>query len=156
MTLATERSLADRVDQLESRTAIDALVAGYCEGTDRRDLELFLTLWHDDAEYLIPGGRGDFYGTDGIKQSQEVIKKAWKETYHFTTNHTVTFSSADDATGRSDCYAICVHQNGNISHVGCTYLDTYQRRDGEWKFAKRLVNRWFVSEPLAVELLPPY
>jgi ketosteroid isomerase-like protein len=154
---ATALSLEAQLDQLQSRTAINDLVAGYCEGTDRRDLAKFLTLWHDDADYLIPGGRGDFHGIDGIRQSQEVIAKAWKQTFHWTTNHTVVFETPDRATGRSDCFAMCQHVDGEkVSTVGCTYLDKYERRDGVWKFAERYVNRWFVSAGEDVQLLAPF
>jgi len=154
---ATKLSVEDRLDQLESRTAINDLVAGYCEGTDRRDGERFFALWHEDAAYLIPGGRGDFYGMEGIRRSQEVIAAAWKQTFHWTTNHTVKFETADRATGRSDCFAICQHMDGEkISLVGCTYLDKYERRDGVWKFAERYVNRWFVSAGEEVALLAPF
>jgi gamma-hexachlorocyclohexane dehydrochlorinase len=154
---ATAVSLESRLDQIESRTAINDLVAGYCEGVDRRDLAKFVSLWHDDAAYLIPGGRGDFYGLDGIKRSQEVIAAAWKQTFHWTTNHTVEFESADKATGRSDCFAMCQHPDGEkVSMVGCTYLDKYERRVGTWKFAERYVNRWFVSAGEDIALLAPF
>jgi len=154
---ATTLSLEARLDQIESRTAINDLVAGYCEGVDRRDLDKFMSLWHEDAAYLIPGGRGDFYGTEGIRQSQEVIKAAWKQTFHWTTNHTVKFESPNRATGRSDCYAMCQHPDGErVSFVGCTYEDKYERRDGAWKFAERYVNRWFVSAGENIPLLAPF
>lgn len=156
MTETTERTLEDRVDELESRVAIASLVAGYCEGVDRQDVDRFMGLWHDDAAYLIPGGRGNFYGTDGIRQSQEVIAKAWKETYHWTTNSTVRFETEDRALGRSDVFAICTHHDGQVSLVGGTYEDIYERRAGEWKYAQRLVNRWFVSAPVDIKLLPPF
>jgi gamma-hexachlorocyclohexane dehydrochlorinase len=150
------RSLEERIDELESRTAIAALVAGYCQGTDRKDLDLFLRLWHDDADYLIPGGRGDFHGIDGIRGSQDVIAKAWKETYHWTTNHTVTFETPDRALGRSDVYAMCTHHTDEVSFVGGTYEDVYERRNGEWRYTKRLVTRWFVSAATDIPLLPPF
>jgi uncharacterized protein (TIGR02246 family) len=149
-------SLEERIDQIESRTAIGALVAGYCEGVDHGNLELFLSLWHDDAQYLIPGGRGDFIGTDGIRRSQEVIGKAWASTKHWTTNHTVAFTGTDTATGRSDAFAMCQHHDGKVSFVSATYQDEYGRRDGTWRFSKRLVNRWFVSDGQDIKLLEPF
>jgi len=151
-----QRSLEQRIDEIESRFAIAALVAGYCEGVDRQNLDRFMSLWHDDAEYLIPGGRGDFRGTEGIRASQEVIAKAWKETYHWTTNHTISFETKDRAHGRSDVYAMCTHQDGQVSFVGGTYEDVYERRDGEWKYVRRLVNRHFVSAAVDIKLLPPF
>ncbi|ODU07399.1 MAG: hypothetical protein ABS81_01180 [Pseudonocardia sp. SCN 72-86] len=156
MTNENQGSLEERIDRIESRTAVAELVAGYCEGVDRQDLDRFMGLWHEDASYLIPGGRGDFHGTDGIRASQEVIAKAWKETYHWTTNHTVAFETRDRATGRSDAFAICTHHSGEISLVGATYNDVYERRDGVWKFASRTVNRWFVSAATDIPLLPPF
>jgi gamma-hexachlorocyclohexane dehydrochlorinase len=152
---AVPGSLEERMDEIESRTAISELVAGYCRGTDRRDLDFFLRLWHDDAAYLIPGGRGNFHGLEGIRSSQEVIAKAWKETYHWTTNLTISFTTADRATGRSDVYAMCTHHSGQVSFVGGTYDDVYERRDGAWKYSERLVTRWFVSAGADIPLLPP-
>lgn len=149
-------SIEQRLDQIESRTQIAALVAAYCEGVDRKNADRFLSLWHDDAAYLIPGGRGDFYNIDGIARALEVIQKAWRETYHWTTNHVVDFETPDRATGRSDAFAICTHHDGRVSHVAATYDDVYERRDGTWRFARRLVTRWFVSAPLDIELLPPF
>jgi ketosteroid isomerase-like protein len=149
-------ALAARLDQIESRTAIAELVAGYCEGVDRQNLEVFMGLWHDDAAYLIPGGRGDFVGLDRIRESQEVIAKAWKETYHWTTNLTVRFESVDRAVGRSDVYAMCTRHDGPVCFVGGTYNDVYERRTGVWKFTERVVNRWFVSAPTDIPLLPPF
>lgn len=152
----TTRTIEDRLDEIESRTAFSALVAGYCEGVDHGNLELFLSLWHEDASYLIPGGRGDFVGIEGIRRSQEVIGKAWASTKHWTTNHTVEFVSSDVATGRSDAFAICEHHDGKVSFVSATYVDRYERRDGTWRIAERLVKRWFVSEGQDITLLEPF
>jgi ketosteroid isomerase-like protein len=152
----SERSLEERVDELESRVALSAIVAGYCEGVDHGNLDLFLSIWHDDASYLIPGGRGDFIGIARIRESQEVIAKAWASTKHWTTNHTVSFSSPDAATGRSDAFALCEHHDGRVSLVSATYEDEYERRGGEWKLSQRLVNRWFVSDGQDIKLLAPF
>jgi gamma-hexachlorocyclohexane dehydrochlorinase len=123
---------------------------------DRKDLERFSSLWHEDAEYLIGAGRGDFRGLAEIRRFPEVAGKVWRETYHWTTNHVVEFDGADTAGGTSDCLAMCTHHTGEVSYVSATYLDRYERRDGQWKFARREVKRWFVSAPVDIELLPPY
>jgi ketosteroid isomerase-like protein len=158
MTTATqERTLEQRIGELESRTAIGDLVANYCRGVDQQEVELFVELWHPDASYLIPGGRGDFFGTEGIRQSLVVIDRAWKSTKHWTTNHVVSFESEDVATGRSDCFAICEHHDGKVSLVSATYDDRYERRDdGVWRFATRHVTRWFVSAGEDIALLPAF
>lgn len=153
----SNRTAEDRLAEIESRVEIGALAANYCHGVDQREPELFIELWHADAAYEIPGGRGDFYNTDGIRESLVVIGNAWKSTKHWTTNHVITFEDADVASGRSDCFAICEHHDGKVSLVSATYDDEYQRRDdGVWRFAKRRVTRWFVSAGEDIALLPAF
>jgi ketosteroid isomerase-like protein len=150
-------TLESRLGRIESRTEIAALVAHYCRGVDRKDLERFSSLWHEDAEYLIGAGRGDFHGLSEIRCFPDVCAKAWRDTYHWTTNHVVEFEDDDRATGVSDCLAICTHHSGEISFVSATYRDRYARHaEGRWKFARREVIRWFVSAPADIELRPPY
>ena len=151
-----DRSLEARVDELESRAAIADLIAGYCEGVDHRDMDRFMGLWHEDSQLSIDGGRGDFQGTDRLRESQAGVAKAWARTWHWTSNHTATFQDADHATGRSDVFAVCEHHNdGGTCLVGGTYFDSYERRNGEWKFAKRAINRWFVTPAQDIPLPPP-
>lgn len=154
--MSAETTIEQRLDEIESRTAIGVLVAGYCRGVDQREKDHFLGLWHPDAAYLIPGGRGDFFNLDGIAQSLVVIEGAWKSTKHWTTNHVIEFSDADAATGRSDCFAMCEHHDGKVSFVSATYDDVYERRDGAWKFARRHVTRWWVSEGEDINLVQPF
>jgi hypothetical protein len=150
------RSVDDRLDELESRTAIAALVARYCHAVDHRDLDLFMSLWHDDGTLNILGGRGVFHGTQELQNSQAGVAKAWARTWHWTTNSTVTFTGSDDARVRSDVFAICErHDDGDICLVGGTYHDFVERRDGAWKFSERVIDRYFVSTPQDIPLPPP-
>jgi gamma-hexachlorocyclohexane dehydrochlorinase len=151
----TELSTAQRLDRLESRFEIAALIAGYCEGVDRRDGAKFDGLWHDDAVYLIGAGRGDFHGLKEIRRFPEVCARAWVQTHHWTTNTVIEFEHADAATGRSDCIAVCEEHGGGADMISASYLDRYERREGRWKFARREVVRWFVASPLDITLLPP-
>ena len=45
--------LATRIDRLESRYDIEALVSNYCHGFDKRDYERFLAIWWDDCIWKI-------------------------------------------------------------------------------------------------------
>jgi hypothetical protein len=150
-----ELTIDERLDRLESQRDIARLTVRYCHGIDEKDLEKFLSIWHPDAQFLIPGGRGEFYGLDGLRRSQVVIAEVWRATYHWSTNHDIEFDRADRATGRSNGYAICVQHDGVFRHVGCTYHDLYERRSGTWLIARRLVDRHFVSDPVDVPLVRP-
>ena len=45
--------LMTRMDRLESRHQIEALVSNYCHGFDKRDYERFLSIWWDDCVWKI-------------------------------------------------------------------------------------------------------
>jgi hypothetical protein len=154
-TLAAETSVEARLDQLESRAAISQLAARYCRGVDRREPETFAGIWHDDAEYLIGSDRGNFKGLDDIRRFSEIVVRVWRETYHWPTNHEVTFRDRDTADGLSEAFAVCVNHEGKICFIAARYIDEYSRRDGEWKIARRQVKRWFVSEPQDIQLTVP-
>jgi gamma-hexachlorocyclohexane dehydrochlorinase len=139
------RSLEERTAELEARVAIGELVAGYCQGQDRDDLGLFLSLWHDDATWATPWDT--FVGLDEIRGFRTDGPAPWTQGYHWTTNHTVRFESATRATGRSDALVIVTEADNRARFVGATYEDVYERRDGVWRFARRTLHRWFVSTP---------
>lgn len=148
-------SVEERLAQIESRTAIAALLATYCHGLDRKDEALFRSIWHDDADYLVGTGRGDFHGIDEIATFPWVAAKAWTQTHHWTTNSVVTFASPTQASGRSDCIAICEKVGGGACFISATYVDAFEQREGIWKLNQRQVLRWFVSSPADLTLLPP-
>lgn len=148
-------SVEERLDRIESRTAIAELVARYCEGVDRKDDDVFASIWHEDADYLIGAGRGDFHGLEDILRFPSVAAKAWSQTHHWTTNSVVTFDGPDEATGRSDCIAMCERVEGGCCFISATYVDAYSRRGGVWKLSQRQVLRWFVTSPADLSMLPP-
>lgn len=143
---------AQRLDMLESRIHISDLVAGYCEGLDRRDADRFIGIWHEDATYLPPGDRGTFHGAEELKNYLEIVARAWSATHHWTTNHTITFSSPDHAIGRSDAFAVCISHESEPRLISATYHDIYKRDASVWKMHRRMVEQWFVSSSITIKL----
>ena len=45
--------LSARIDRLESRHEIEALVSNYCHGFDKRDFGRFLSIWWRDCVWKI-------------------------------------------------------------------------------------------------------
>src|ERR1700678_2564399 len=131
-----------RLDMLESRIHIGDLVAGYCEGLDRRDLDRFIDIWHEDATYLPPADRGPFHGAEELGNYLEIVARAWSATHHWATNHVITFSSPDRAAGRSDAFAICISHDSEPHLISATYHDVYRRDVGSWKIHRRMGKQW--------------
>ena len=66
MTTAAEISTLERLDRLESRIQIDELLSGYAFGCDRHDAERWLSVFSEDADWLIGGELGNPIGRDAI------------------------------------------------------------------------------------------
>ena len=143
--------LAERIERLESRGAIGDLVANYCHGLDKHELELFASVFHADAAYVAGGAFGSYRGLDEIRRAAtDVIWGALPRTAHHTTNLVVAIDG-DRATGRSDVAGEADDPDGNTAAFTATYDDVYERRDGVWKIAERHVEiRTFVGLPESV------
>jgi len=148
--------LLARVDELESRAAIRDLVSDYCSGFDQHDWERFIAIWHEDAVWAIGEPFGDFVGHDGIHKAVfEVLYPAWRETHHLTTNLTLEFSDPDHALGRCDVDCMGATPDGVVQAVGATYTDSFERRTGVWKIARRDVQMHFFNAVPAMEMSTP-
>lgn len=136
------------VAELQARQDLHDLNVRYAEGVDRRDRALLETLWWPDSEIDF----GLFKGTG--RQFAEVISApnpAVEISYHFASNERFEVDG-DQATGRSYVIgvSVAVAEDGTKTDhmVGGRYLDQYARRDGVWKFTRRLfVVDWMSSQP---------
>jgi hypothetical protein len=133
------RSVEARLDELESRAAIQRLLADYCHGIDKRDLDRFVAVWHPDASLTMGEPIGDFHGIDEI--CRFVTELVWEtllpESHHWTTNTSLSFSDADHGEALSDVLAAAVDADGNRLTIAATYRDVFERRAGEWRFLRR-------------------
>lgn len=136
----TASTLEQRLDRLESRNAIGELLANYCTGCDEHDEDLFLSIWHEDAEYPLGPVFGTFKGHDGIREAIGIIWDALPVTRHWTTNMTIEFEDDDHARARSDVTFECVDSEGKELFGSATYQDVCERRNGIWKFSRRDVS----------------
>lgn len=133
--IAGPTDLADRLDALESRERVRRLCHDYSHGFDKRDLETFLSLWHDDAVWVFGPGQ-EASGLDGIKAAAERMWEVVAESHHWNSNVVVDIDG-DSGTGIADIYAIVRGADGSWAQVSATYTDVYARRDGVWAIARR-------------------
>jgi gamma-hexachlorocyclohexane dehydrochlorinase len=133
-------ALAKRVDELESRAAIRDLVTDYCLGFDTHDWERFIGIWHEDAVWEIGPPFGTFAGHEGIRKAvHEVLYPVWRETHHLTSNLRLDFRDADHAHGVCNVDCMGATRDDTVQMISATYADDFERRDGAWKIARRVV-----------------
>ena len=149
-------TIEQRLDAIESRSAMHELVSDYCHGFDKRDWPRFLAIWWPDANWDIGPPFGAFDGHDGIAHvTRSILWEAWLASSHFTTNLVISHDGADKATGISDVDCIGTTSDGQAQTVSATYYDEFERRDGVWKIARRKVAMHHFNPLPGVTLSPP-
>jgi ketosteroid isomerase-like protein len=120
---------------LSDRAEIADLMAEYCHGLDKREVDMFLAIWHPDAVWDL-GEAGVFSGLEEIRKHAEVSWGAFPETHHLTVNALIKVDG-DHATALADAHLTAFDQSGREHHVIASYDDVFARRDGRFRFANR-------------------
>ena len=143
MTFQMTKELEARLDAIESRLAIDALIANYAEAFDTMNLDLLATLWHPDARLLL-GQNGNAEGLESILAQSAVNMQRMPHMHHWMANALITVEG-DSAHGlvAADCLFHDIDQ-GPLQVSG-QYKDIYARRDGRWAFVERSFTMHFAT-----------
>lgn len=145
----SELTLEQRIQRLEDRNAVIELCASYNRGVDEHNEALWLSVWHDDAEYLIGDTFGDHIGIEAIKGILHILRDYFHEMHHYATNIVVDVQG-DRATALVDADVTATDKSGRAMMLAASYKDTFARRDGRWGFTRREVTLHYaapVSQP---------
>jgi ketosteroid isomerase-like protein len=131
-------------DDAATRQELRSLAERYAQGVDRRDVDTFVDLFHDDAAILIHDPSEsteprELRGIEHLAKIPEVIKR-YPKTFHLLGQSTYEI---DDGEATGEVYCIAHHLTPDV-HGGTNYVmyiryeDTYRAdTDGTWKFAQR-------------------
>jgi hypothetical protein len=144
MTLQTDRDL--KLQHLIDRQEIYEVLMRYCRGVDRCDPDLVRAAYHPDAW----DDHGPFKGN--AWEFADRFSKGRKEVfYHFIGNMLI---DVDGDVAHSEAYFVAQHifdrEGKDWDFVlGGRYMDRWERRDGEWKIARRtVVLDWSRQDPI--------
>jgi ketosteroid isomerase-like protein len=138
---------------LLDRAQIHDALMRYSRGVDRGDGELVVSCFHPDA--TLDMGRGPM---SAATLAEGITKMTATGAMHFIGNEYV---EVDGDTAYSETYFISyatVTDSGGPAtrSRGGRYLDRFERRDGEWKIARRLlVDEWSRLDGLPAPGPPP-
>jgi hypothetical protein len=138
--MSINESLERRIQQLESRHAIAELVSSYAIACDEHDIAKLASIFTVDGVLDSPSKLLAANGRDEIKATFLRRYKIRGPSYHWTHDHKVVFdpNDPDRASGMVLGHAeTCPNQETSIAAM--RYEDDYQRVDGQWLFAKRLI-----------------
>ena len=148
--------LLERIDELESRAAIRDLVTDYCLGFDNHDWQRFISIWHPNAVWDIGPTFGTFTHHEGIRKAvYDVLYPVWRETHHLASNLRLTFEDKDHARGVCNVDCMGATKDEIVQMISATYADDFERRDGIWKIARRVVTIHYFNPIPGAEMSPP-
>ena len=136
-------AVAARVQILEDRDAIRALLVSYASTLDNRDFAGFEQLWAKDAEFV--GGVGNSAkGPAAIRELlQGLLKKIAAPVpgrdFHLVMNQTVDVTG-DTATGFSRGTWVATNAENRLQvSIIANYYDQFVREGGRWKFKRHQI-----------------
>jgi uncharacterized protein (TIGR02246 family) len=135
--------LAARVQVLEDREAIRALLVSYARTLDERDFAGFEQLWARDAEFI--GGASDAAkGPTAIRDLLQGLLKVNAapvpgRDFHLIMNQTVEVTG-DTATGFSRGTWVVTDPDKKMRiSIIANYYDQFVREGGRWKFKRHQI-----------------
>ena len=129
------RPHAMTVDEVLDRAALQHLVAAYGHAIDRRDYALVATLYHDDAvDDHSPYVRGP--AKDYVAWLPQMMA-TWRATAHVMLS-TLFAIDGSRAEGIITARAWHLSADGTREFIAWgRYADSYEKRNGVWRFAHR-------------------
>ena len=144
------------LQQLLDERAIRRRLVEYCRGVDRGDAELVASIYHPDGTDDHGSFKG--LGADFAAYVTTRLAERYQATMHTIGNTTIRFAGPDTAHVESH---VCARQRRDddrgpvLETFGGRYIDRFERRDGEWRIAHRvLLHEWDKVEHIALAFPP--
>lgn len=137
MSVAVDTNIDTRLDRLESRFAIEDLIAAYAKGFDREDPELLHSIWHEDAVLDFGETFGLHEGMDAIRTAADGFWRMITWMHHWQATPLIEIDG-DRATAYVGLDCMVRSAEEGPVRVGGYYEDVFERRNGVWKFSRRM------------------
>ncbi|MEZ5736079.1 MAG: nuclear transport factor 2 family protein [Novosphingobium sp.] len=136
------------LDAALSRDAIRKLNTRYCRGVDRGDADLLASIFWDDADVISGIVNGS--GPDFAREIVAFVTSNLDSCFHSVANEWIEVSG-DHGVGEH--YIIAqMRAEGADTLTGGRYVDSYERRGGEWRIKSRtFVADWTSTHPTTFE-----
>jgi hypothetical protein len=125
------------VGRLVDRQEIWDCMIRYCRGIDRSDIDLAASAYHADAL----DDHGMLFGTGRqiAEWATALLSDRYDSWSHFVTNHS---ADIEGDTAHCETYYWVLYRRAEATEMTAgRYIDRFERRDGVWKIAARVVRR---------------
>jgi hypothetical protein len=132
-------AVAARLQKLEDKEAIHALLTTYGRTLDARDFAGFEQLFARDSEFVSGGAAQSAKGPAAIRLLKMNAAPVPGRDFHLFYNETIEVSG-DRATALSKGAFMVRGQNNRLEmSILANYHDDLVREDGRWKFKRRQI-----------------
>lgn len=138
------QDVVTRLDALESRFAIERLIAEYAQAFDNRDEALLRGIWHEGAVLSLGEAFGNFQGIDAILESARQNWKQMPHMHHWMANAIIDIDG-DQASGSAAADVLCTHVEMGPIQISGRYQDRFERLDGRWAFVERRFDMHYLT-----------
>lgn len=132
---------------LLDKQQIYEVIVRYARGADRFDMELYRSCFHPDATMIFENlFQGD---AEEVFRRVEEFQSGLDGTMHIIANH---LADVRGDVAFAETYVNAYHWGTPRDDTtknfitGSRYVDRFERRDGEWRIARRITLRGFVRE----------
>lgn len=130
------------MSRTDDRFEIQDVLFRYARAVDRLDHDAIANCYFEDAVDTHGAYTGDAAGlVEDIRRRHRTIDSS----QHFISNILIDFVDADAATVESYCLCYLRQQPApgvaeqDLAIIRCRYVDRFERRDGRWGIAERVV-----------------
>ena len=118
----------------EDQLALKNLMATYVDAVNRRDGETWATTWAPDARWNLMGT--DVVGRDNIVALWQQMMASFEFAVMMPSSCLFEING-NEASGHWYLQEFTRDLEGNSASILSRYLDTYQKRDGQWLYQSR-------------------
>ena len=137
------------LDELLAYEQIRQLAARYALALDSRNLDDLVALFVPDVRV------GREHGHAALRAQFDASLRDVERTFLLVGTHVIDLVDADHATGSVYCKGE-IQTGERWIHQAILYEDTYERREGSWRFVRRVHRLWYGAETGVNPLtLPP-
>jgi ketosteroid isomerase-like protein len=136
-----------KATKIEDETSIQKLTASFADAVNRRDLELFKSLWNDRGVWEIePPLTMEVTGVDEIAAAFTRLLNNWEFFIQIVHQGSIELNG-DRATARWYMNEIGRDTDGKGFQNYGAYLDELIRQDNQWLFTRRTYRFIYIDRP---------
>ncbi len=137
------KPVVSALEKTDAVVGITNTVSDYCRGYDKKDIDLLMSVWADDAHVVWTDVKWDLKGKAAIRAAYEKSMAAWSNSRHNVYNWYIKVK-ANTATSTQYWSWHADNSKGNTWAGEGGYEREFVKENGAWKIKyQKITQDWF-------------